>query len=126
LRALAGSRSFAHPEVRLVQGEAEIKLPTEQDVLRAIAHWQANAALCRGEETCSPGTCMCCSSVSELLRNTPLVELVRNVAQQIEEGTASPMDALLSLYVFGLLTEQMVEARIDNIEVSEKSNRRAI
>jgi len=98
-----------------------MKLPTEQHVLRAIAHWQLNSELCSGPEACTPGECVCCDIVRELLANAPLMELVTNVVRQLESGEADQIDALLSLYAFGFTT-----ARVMDGNAEENRNRRVI
>ena len=106
---------------QIMTNNGTMKLPTEQHVLRAITHWQLNSELCSGPEACSPGNCVCCDTVRELLGNAPLMELVSSVVRQLEGGEANPVDALLSLYAFGFTT-----ARVMDGDAGENRNRRVI
>jgi CheY-like chemotaxis protein len=94
---------------RAVGSRRTKRVPTEQDVEDAIAHWQLHSGTER--EGCSSSDCFCCDVVSSLFDNSPFLAFLRSILDQLQTTEASQLDALLSVYAFGLLTAEVMHER---------------
>ena len=84
-------------------------IPTEQDIVRALNAWQPHPETTPRESACVPGACFCCDAARELSENTPFMIAMQSVAEQLQEGDAHMLDALISVFALGLRTAQLMK-----------------
>jgi hypothetical protein len=82
-------------------------MPTEQDIVRAIAYWHPHSGAEPGN--CVLGQCFCCDLAGTLANNAPFVAILQSILEQLHVGRASETDAVVSAYAFGLLTAEIME-----------------
>jgi len=87
-------------------------IPTEQDIVRALNAWQPHPQTTPRESGCLPGTCFCCDAARELSENVPFMIAMQSVAEQLQEGEAHQLDALISVVALGSLTGQLMKQGI--------------